>query len=106
MRQLHRVIPAVLIGLGLLVSTASTASAAPYTQTNLVSDIPGLATLTEPMLVNPWFFAKSTLASLKLARIPILGFQDLNCAEAESAGASVTALRSLRRLTCIVRTLP
>ena len=51
---MHRVIPAVLIGLGLLVSTASTASAAPYTQTNLVSDIPGLATLTEPTLVNPW----------------------------------------------------
>jgi uncharacterized protein (TIGR03118 family) len=54
MRQLHRVIPAGLIGLGLLVSTADTASTAPFVQTNLVSDIPGLATITEPTLKNPW----------------------------------------------------
>src|SRR5262249_37812124 len=25
-----------------------------FTQTNLVSDIPGLATITDPQLVNPW----------------------------------------------------
>jgi hypothetical protein len=31
----------------------SPAGAAPYVQTDLVSDIPGLATLTEPELVNP-----------------------------------------------------
>ena len=30
------------------------AQAGPYVQTNLVSDIPGLAQLTEPELVNPW----------------------------------------------------
>jgi uncharacterized protein (TIGR03118 family) len=30
------------------------ADAAVYVQTNLVSDIPGLATLTDPNLVNPW----------------------------------------------------
>jgi uncharacterized protein (TIGR03118 family) len=60
MRQLHRVITAVLIGLALLVSTASTGSTAPYTQTNLVSDIPGLATITEPTLVNPWGISHTT----------------------------------------------
>jgi hypothetical protein len=27
---------------------------AEYIQTNLVSDIPGLATITDPSLVNPW----------------------------------------------------
>jgi hypothetical protein len=27
---------------------------ADYIQTNLVSDIPGLATITDPSLVNPW----------------------------------------------------
>jgi uncharacterized protein (TIGR03118 family) len=33
---------------------ASPAGAGPYVQTNLVSDITGLAALTEPELVNPW----------------------------------------------------
>jgi len=32
---------------------------AQYTQTNLVSNIPGLATLTEPRLVNPWGLART-----------------------------------------------
>jgi uncharacterized protein (TIGR03118 family) len=32
----------------------SPAGAGPYVQTDLVSDIPGLAALTEPELVNPW----------------------------------------------------
>ena len=54
MRHFHRVMTAVSVGLGLLVSTANTASPAPFVQTNLVSDIPGLATITEPTLVNPW----------------------------------------------------
>jgi hypothetical protein len=54
MRQLHRVIPAGLVGLGLLVSTADTALPAPFVQTDLVSDIPGLATITEPTLKNSW----------------------------------------------------
>jgi hypothetical protein len=35
------------------------AEAGPYTQTNLVSDIPGLAKLTEPTLVNPWGISHS-----------------------------------------------
>src|SRR5271156_7160556 len=55
MRQLHRVIPAVSIGLGLLASTASTGSASPYVQTDLVSDLSAVgATITDPALVNPW----------------------------------------------------
>jgi hypothetical protein len=28
--------------------------AAPYVQTDLVSDIPGLAAFTDPSLINPW----------------------------------------------------
>ena len=36
------------------------AQAGPYVQTNLVSDIPGLAQLTEPELVNPWGVSHST----------------------------------------------
>ncbi len=33
---------------------AAAKSATPYTQTNLVSDIPGVARITDPNLVNPW----------------------------------------------------
>src|SRR5215212_4906678 len=33
--------------------------AAPYVQTNLVSNIPGLATITDPLLVNPWGISRS-----------------------------------------------
>jgi uncharacterized protein (TIGR03118 family) len=54
MRHLHRAMSAISVGLGLLVSTANTASPAPFVQTNLVSDIPGLATITDSSLVNPW----------------------------------------------------
>src|SRR3954453_2023208 len=32
---------------------------ADYIQTNLVSNIPGLATITEPLLVNPWGMSRS-----------------------------------------------
>lgn len=35
-------------------TSADAADAAIYVQTNLVSDIPGLATVTDPHLVNPW----------------------------------------------------
>ena len=54
MKYLHRAMSAISVGLGLLVSTANTASPAPFVQTNLVSDIPGLASITDSSLVNPW----------------------------------------------------
>jgi len=34
-------------------------ASAQYTQTNLVSNIPGLATITDPRLVNPWGMSRS-----------------------------------------------
>lgn len=34
-------------------------ASAQYSQTNLVSNIPGLATITDPRLVNPWGLARS-----------------------------------------------
>jgi uncharacterized protein (TIGR03118 family) len=52
--------PAISVGLGLLVSTANTASPAPFVQTDLVSDIPGLATITDSSLVNPWGVSRTT----------------------------------------------
>ncbi len=43
-----------LLGLGFLASTAGTAWGTGFSQTNLVSDIPGLAAITDPSLINPW----------------------------------------------------
>jgi uncharacterized protein (TIGR03118 family) len=60
MRHLQRVTPAISVGLGLLVSTANTASPAPFVQTDLVSDLPGLATITDSSLVNPWGVSRTT----------------------------------------------
>ena len=37
-----------------------TASTAPFVQTDLVSDIPGLATITDASLVNPWGVSRTT----------------------------------------------
>ena len=54
MRRVEGILPVALVVLGLSLLTANTASSAPYVQTDLVSDIPGLATITEPTLVNPW----------------------------------------------------
>jgi uncharacterized protein (TIGR03118 family) len=55
MGHLHRVMPAVSVGLGLSVLTANMALAEPYVQTNLVSDLSTLgATIVNPELVNPW----------------------------------------------------
>src|SRR5215467_13976138 len=41
-----------------LLRASSAASGTPtFTQTNLVSDIPGMAKITDPNLVNPWGMA-------------------------------------------------
>jgi uncharacterized protein (TIGR03118 family) len=54
MGHLHRVMPVVSVGLGLLLSTANTASSGPFVQTDLVSDISWLAKIFDASLVNPW----------------------------------------------------
>src|SRR5437870_13819845 len=41
-------------GVGAFGSSTWRADAGPYVQTNLVSDLPGLAKVTDPSLVNPW----------------------------------------------------
>jgi uncharacterized protein (TIGR03118 family) len=60
MRRFEGILPVALVALGLSVSMANTVLAAPYVQTDLVSDIPGLATITEPTLVNPWGISHTT----------------------------------------------
>src|SRR5271163_4986221 len=60
MRRFEGVLPVGLVALGLSVSIASTASAAPYVQTDLVSDLSAVgATITDPTLVNPWGISHS-----------------------------------------------
>lgn len=46
-------------GAALLVSAAPAFAQTGYDQTNLVSDIPGLARVTDPNLLNPWGMASS-----------------------------------------------
>ena len=54
MKCLLGVRPFVLVGVSLLTTMAAPASATSITLTNLVSDIPGLAQITDPALKNPW----------------------------------------------------
>src|SRR3954468_15451732 len=49
----------VVAALGSGIHTAK----ADYIQTNLVSDIPGLARITDPLLVNPWGISRSPTGS-------------------------------------------
>jgi uncharacterized protein (TIGR03118 family) len=47
------------VGVGVFVAVAPRAEAGAYVQTDLVSDIPGLAELTDPGLKNPWGVSES-----------------------------------------------
>src|SRR5262244_3301910 len=48
------------LAIGALTLSAPQTQGADFTQTNLVSDIPGLATITDPQLVNPWGVSHSS----------------------------------------------
>jgi hypothetical protein len=49
-----------IVTLVLMASVSSRVLAQHYQQTNLVSDVPGLAPVTDPNLVNPWGLAASS----------------------------------------------
>ena len=53
---MHRSCPSTLLKTTIVLSAAlsSFAAHADYVQTNLVSDISGFATITDPNLINPW----------------------------------------------------
>ena len=59
MARLRGIFAFVSFALGVFGFTASTAWADFYSQVNLVSDIPGLAALTDPALKNPWGISRS-----------------------------------------------
>jgi hypothetical protein len=54
MTRSYHVLSAALFGFGLSALIVNAAHADPFVQTNLVSDISGLATITDASLVNPW----------------------------------------------------
>ena len=49
-----------LASLSLFTLAATLSAQQHYTQTNLVSDIPGMAAVTDPNLVNPWGMSRSS----------------------------------------------
>lgn len=51
--------PAALAALAIAATGLPLGAAAQYAQTNLVSSVPGLATITDPRLVNPWGLSRS-----------------------------------------------
>jgi uncharacterized protein (TIGR03118 family) len=51
---MHKRRPLFVAALGLFSSIGCSVQAAPYLQTDLVSDISGLAAFTDPSLINPW----------------------------------------------------
>jgi hypothetical protein len=48
------------LGAAALCTLTCQADAGPYVQTNLVSDLPGLATITDTDLKNPWGISHSS----------------------------------------------
>ena len=61
--QRKKSLVAMAIAVSALCSGASRADADTYIQTNLASDITGLATVTDPLLVNTWGLVGSAAGS-------------------------------------------
>ena len=54
-KSARKLLVTTAVAIGIIYAGAWRAEADPlYAQTNLVSDIPGLATITDPILINPW----------------------------------------------------
>jgi uncharacterized protein (TIGR03118 family) len=64
MKCLNSILLGVSVVLGLPASMANATVMAPYFQTNLVSNIPGLAPVTDTNLQNPWGVSESATSPL------------------------------------------
>jgi uncharacterized protein (TIGR03118 family) len=58
---------AALVAVGVPVAVSAGSAGSQYQQTNLISDIPGVARVTDPNLVNPWGQAASATSPLWVA---------------------------------------
>jgi uncharacterized protein (TIGR03118 family) len=64
MKRLYTALLIASVGLGLSKMPANAAAMAPYIQTNLVSNVSGLAPVLDPNLQNPWGVAESSSSPL------------------------------------------
>jgi uncharacterized protein (TIGR03118 family) len=64
MKTIHTSIKTALLILTTLALSATFSRADSYSQTNLRSDLPGVATFTDPNLVNPWGMAPNSTGSV------------------------------------------
>src|SRR5271166_2121768 len=64
MKRWQSVLLATSVGFGLTAIAANASVIAPYFQKNLVSDLPGLALVTDPDLQNPWGVSESSTSPL------------------------------------------
>jgi uncharacterized protein (TIGR03118 family) len=64
MKRSDSVLLAASVGLGLSASTAEAAAVFPYSQTNLVSNLSGVAAVQDPNLQNPWGISESSSSPL------------------------------------------
>ena len=58
--QRFTMVRTITLIVGITLGLSTSAIAQHYQQTNLVSDVPGLAATTDPNLVNPWGLARSS----------------------------------------------
>jgi uncharacterized protein (TIGR03118 family) len=77
------------IGIGAFVTYTSQAHAAAFVQTNLVSNIAGLADVTDPALVNPWGVSESATSPFWISD---QGTNESTLITVNSTGVSIPAL--------------
>jgi uncharacterized protein (TIGR03118 family) len=77
------------IGIGALVTCTSHAHADAFAQTNLVSNIAGLADVTDPALVNPWGVSESATSPFWISD---QGTNESTLVTVNSAGVSIPNL--------------
>ena len=82
------------IGIGAFVTYTSQAHADAFVQTNLVSDIAGLAEVTDPALVNPWGVSESATSPFWISD---QGTIERTLVTVNSAGVSIPTSPSLPR---------
>jgi uncharacterized protein (TIGR03118 family) len=76
-------------GIGAIITYPQRSEAAPYIQTNLVSDLAGLADVTDPALVNPWGVSESATSPFWISD---QGTNESTLVTVNSAGVSIPNL--------------
>jgi uncharacterized protein (TIGR03118 family) len=88
MRSWNSVLLGAALGLGLSAATTTAAPISSYFQTNLVSDLSGIAPVQDPNLKNPWGVSESATSPIWVSN------QDANVATLYSITNGLTAARA------------